>query len=370
MLYCLLTYALTLFLDLFATLGIANSDKDLEIILLRQQLRILQRKVNARPRLPRPEKLILATLTARFRRMIAGANRRMHGAMLIFQPETVIGWHHELVRRKWTYRQRARPGRPRLSAELEALIVQLARENSGWGYDRIEGELRKIGYAVSPTSVRNVLKRHRIVAAPERRKSTWRAFIAHHKEQMLACDFLTVETIWLQTIYVLFFIELATRRVHFAGCTAHPNSTWVTQQARQLVWQLEDEERTTRFLIHDRDDKFTHSFDTVFECEGIDVVETPYRAPKANAYAERWVRSAREECLDHILIFGERHLYRVMREYEDYFNWARPHQGIDQRLPRSDPGRATTGPIRSRNILGGILHDYYRQPSSLASGFV
>ena len=145
--------------------------------------------------------------------------------------------------------------------------------------------------------MRNILKRHGIVPAPERRKSTWRAFIAHHKEQMLACDFFTVETIWLQTIYVLFFIELATRRVHFVGCTAHPNSTWVTQQARQLVWQLEDEERTTRFLIHDRDDKFTHSFDTVMEYEGIDAVETPYRAPKANAYAEHWVHSAREECL-------------------------------------------------------------------------
>ena len=131
MLYCLLTYALTLFLELFATLGIANSDKDLEIILRRQQLRILQRKVNARPRLPRPEKLILATLMARFRRMTAGASRRMHGALLIFQPETVIGWHRELVRRKWTYRQRAKPGRPRLSTELEALIVQLTRENSG-----------------------------------------------------------------------------------------------------------------------------------------------------------------------------------------------------------------------------------------------
>ena len=282
MLYWLLARVLTLFLDLFATLGVANNDKDIEIILLRHQIRILQRKANAPPRLPGPEKLIMATLTARFRRMAAGVNRRLPGAVLIFKPETVLRWHRELVRRKWTYRQRLRVGRPRLSTVLEDLIVQLTRENSRWGYARIQGELLKLGYSVSVTTVHNVLKRQHIEPAGQRGKSTWQAFIGHYKGQMLACDFFTVETIWLQTLYVLFFIELGTRRVHFAGCTAHPNSTWVTQQARQLVWQLEDAEQPMRFLIHDRDDKFTQSFDTVFESENIEIVETPYRAPKAN----------------------------------------------------------------------------------------
>ena len=234
MLYWVLIYVLTFLLDIFATLGVAKSAKDLEIILLRQQVRILQRKTNAPPCLARPEKLVLATLTARFRGIAAAAGYRMSGAMLIFKPETVLRWHRELVRRKWTFKQGPKLGRPRLSTELEALIVQLARENPRWGYDRIEGELLKLGYVVSTTSVRNVMKRNGIVPAPNRGGLTWRAFIAHHKAQFLACDFFTVETIWLQTLYVLFFIELGTRRMHFAGCTTYPNTTW--SHSRRGSW--------------------------------------------------------------------------------------------------------------------------------------
>jgi transposase InsO family protein len=183
---------------------------------------------------------------------------------------------------------------------------------------------------------------------------------------MIACDFLTVETIRLQTLYALFFIELGTRRVHRAGCTAHLTSAWVTQQARNLAWGLQDGDRKLpiRFLIHDRDTKFTSSFNTVFAAEGIETILTPYRSPKANAYAERWVRTVREECLDNILIMGEGHLKRVLSEYIDYYNQRRPHQGIGQRIPTPLAEERVTaqGPVCRRDVLGGIVHDYYHYP--------
>jgi putative transposase len=195
--------------------------------------------------------------------------------------------------------------------------------------------------------------------------------LGHYKDQILACDFFTVETIWLKTIYVLFFMELGTRRVRLAGCTTTPDSTWVTQQARQLVWDLKDNDRDRMaFLIHDHDTKFASSFDIVFALEEIEIVHTPFQAPRTNAFAERRVRSVREECLDQILIINENHLRRVLKEYGEYYNYARPHQGIGQRFPVSVPRREqrTKGPIRRRDILGGVIHDYHRQPSSQVSG--
>jgi transposase InsO family protein len=175
----------------------------------------------------------------------------------------------------------------------------------------------------------------------------------------LACDFFTVETIWLQTLYVLFFIELGTRRVYFAGITANPDQAWITQQARQIVWNLTDRKSSLRFLIHDNDSKFSRAFDTVFESEGVHVIHTPFYAPNANAYAERWVRTVREECLDHILVLNVAHLQRVLLEYTEYYNSFRPHQGIQQRTPI--PYKAPKGvhSIQCRNLLGGIIHDYY-----------
>ncbi len=176
---------------------------------------------------------------------------------------------------------------------------------------------------------------------------------------MLACDFFTVETLHLQTLYVLFFIELRSRRVHLAGCTTNPDPAWVTQQARQFVWQVDEARTPMRFLIHDRDGKFTTSFDQVFVSEGIDIVRTPFRAPRANAVAERWLRSVRQACLDHRLIVNQRHLLRVLKEYIAYYNVSRPHQGLDQQVPIPIP-RSPQGVIRCRHVLGGVLHDYYR----------
>jgi len=182
--------------------------------------------------------------------------------------------------------------------------------------------------------------------------------MSHYKQQLLACDFFTIDTLSLQTLNV-FFIEVGTRRVHFAGCTAHPTGAWVTQQARQLVWEVGTREFPLRFLIHDRDSKFTTAFDVVFTSEQIKVIPVPYRAPNTNAYAERWVRTVREECLDKLLLLNEMHLRRIMRDYIDYYNKARPHQGLDQQIPVPNKGPRHTGVIRCRHVLG-IIHDYYR----------
>jgi hypothetical protein len=369
MVFWSLMHILTLFLDMIAVLGVKNDDKNLEIIILRQQVRILQRKVKSAPRISDPERIILATLTDKFTHSTKDARHPLNQVMLIFKPDTVLRWHRELVRRKWTFSRKGNPGRPKISSELEALIVRLAKENTRWGYDKIQGELLKLGHHLSATSIRSVLKRHRIPPASERSTGTWRSFLGHYKDQILACDFFTVETISLKTLYLLFFIELGTRRIYLAGCTTNPDLTWVTQPARQFVWNLKDDSRDMAFLIHENDTKFTASYDHVFSSEGIEILNTPYRAPRANAYAERWVRSIREECLDHILVLNENHLHRVLREYGEYYNTARPHQGLGQHFSVSGPVSNTAGPIRRRDILGGVIHDYYRQPSASVSGY-
>ena len=305
----------------------SEQDKDLEIIVLRQQLAILQRKQDKPIKPNRAEKKMLAVVTTKLKDVTQRPANRLRDIIRIFQPETVLGWHRQLVRRKWTYARKKKGGRPRIDQELEELIIRLARENPRWGYGKIEGELIKLGFQVPRTTVQNVLKRHNIEPAPVRNGSIgWRHLMNHYKEQILACDFLTVETLRLQTIYVLFFIELDSRRVHLAGVTTNPNDIWVTQQARQIVWELDDRELPLHFLIRDNDSKFTNAFDTVFQSQGMRIIPTPFRAPNANAHAERWVRTAREECLDHLLILNETHLRHVLAEFiNDYYNTAHPH---------------------------------------------
>jgi transposase InsO family protein len=257
-------------------------------------------------------------------------------------------------------RNSASTGRPRTDREIERLVVRLAHEN-GWGFERIEGELLKLGYTISHETVGAILRRHHIPPVPERETSpSWRHLMTHYKEQLLACDFFTVETLFLQTIYVFTVIEIGRRRVHFAGCTTHPNSAWVEQQARQIMWELTECEPNIRFLLRDNDKKFTAAFDTVFRSEGIDVIPTPVRAPNANAFMERWIRSVREECLDKVLIINEAHLRRVMRDYVEFVNTARPHQNLDQQIPIPKTSDQGHGLVRCRNVLDGIIHDYYR----------
>jgi len=363
MTFFLLAHTFSVLLELIWLGQRAEHDKDIEILLLRQQLRILQRKQQHPPRISRWEKLTLLVLARKLTVMTNSGRARLSQITFLFKPETLLKWHRELVRRKWTYKKGAPRGRPPITPELEALMLRFAKENPTWGYGKLEGELRKLGYDMGRSTIRDVLKRQHVPPAPERAKqgSSWRTFLNHYTAQMLACDFFTVETAWLKTLYVLFFIDVGSRRVHFAGCTTSPTAAWVVQQARQLSWQIQDGMVPVRFLIHDRDTKFAAAFDRVFRSEQVTIIQTPVRAPNANAFAERWIRSVRTECLDKLLILGERHLHYVLTAYVAYYNHARPHQGIEQRCPVPLTNVVGAGPIERRDVLGGVLHDYYRR---------
>ena len=239
--------------------GSGDGAKDLEILVLRHQLRVLRRKTR-RPRFTNLDRVLLAAASR--------AIPRDRWASFLVTPQTLLRWHRELVRRKWTYRKARRPGRPPLDAEVVALVLRMARENPRWGCVRICGELRKLGIRVGATTIRTLLRRQGLGPAPRRSGPTWMQFLRAQAAAIVACDFFTVETIWLQTLYVLFFIEVGTRRVVVAGVTANPSSAWVTQQARNVAMDLDDRPRPIRFLLRDNDAKFTGSFDEVFRTQG------------------------------------------------------------------------------------------------------
>jgi putative transposase len=244
---------------------------------------------------------------------------------------------------------------------VRQLVLRFARENPRWGYPRIAGELLKLGLRVSPSTVRRMLLAAGLRPAPRRSGLTWREFLCQQAASMLACDFFTIETISLRRFYVLFFIELESRRVHLGGCTTNPTGAWVTQQARNLSFAGVFER--IRFLIHDRDSKFSAAFDEVFRSEGIEVIHTPIRAPQANAFAERFVRTIRAECLDWLLIIGRRHLERVLRVYAAHYNRERPHRALALHPPESATTTrrpSTIGAIERRDKLGGLIHEYRR----------
>ena len=280
----------------------------------------------------------------------------------------MLRWHRELLARRWTYPRR-RCGRPATAAEIRELVVRLARENPGWGYRRIQGELVGLGVRLAASTVWSILKEAGIEPAPKRLEPSWAEFLRQQAASILECDFLTVDTLFLKRFYVLFFIGLATRRVWLAGITTNPDGAWVTQQARNLLMQLDDEDVHPRFLVRDRDSKFTRAFDEVFRSEGIRVIRAPVRAPKARAHAERWVGSVRRECLDRLLILGRRPLQHVVATYALHYNEHRPHRSLDQRpplrkLPPSDePSTADVidlDRVRRRDVLGGLIHEYQR----------
>src|SRR5437870_10787312 len=324
--------------------------KDLELLVLRHQLAVLGRQ-ERRPLLRPADRALLAALA----RLLPP--RRRHG--LVVTPQTLLRWHRELVRRKWGQPRQA-AGRPPTDGRVRELVLRFARENPRWGYPRIAGELLKLGLRVSPSTVRRILLTARSGPAPRRSGPSWQQFLRQQAASMLACDFFTVETISLRRFYVLFFIELESRRVHLAGCTRNPTGAWVTQQARNLSFTGLFE--LVRFLVHDRDSKFAASFDEVFRSEGIKVIHTPIRAPQANAYAERFVRTVRAECLDWLRILGRRHLETVLRIYTAHHNRERPHRRLALLLP--DPTNADPRPsgeaIKRRDRLGGLIHEYYR----------
>ncbi|MEO3859548.1 integrase core domain-containing protein [Acrocarpospora sp. B8E8] len=274
-------------------------------------------------------------------------------------PATLLRWHRDMVRRKWTYPQR-RPGRPPISNEIRALILRLAAENPTWGHRRVHGELVGLGYKLAPSTVWLILKKAGVDPAPRRSGPTWKQFLTAQAKTMLACDFFTVDTIFLKRIYVLFVIEVATRRVHLVGVTAHPTGTWMVQRARNLLLDADGWIGQMTFLLRDRDSKFVADFDTVFASIGIRVLQTPPRAPVANCYAERWVGTVRRECTDRMLIFNERHLRTVLTEYIQHYNRHRPHRSLHQRPPDPNPEVISfeRARITRHTILDGLINEY------------
>jgi transposase len=345
---------LRLLLDVVGTTQRDQAKLQAEVLVLRRQVQVLERQVR-RVRWTPGDRMVLAALQQRL--------PRSAWAALLVQPETVLGWHRELVRRRWAaYRDRPRRGRPRLSEECRELIVRMARENSRWGYFRIRGELLKLGYSVSATTIRSVLRRARVPPAGRRSQLTWKQFLAAHADTLVATDFFSVDTVFLKRLYVLVFVHLSTRRVLAAACTDEPTGDWVTQQARNLSWQLEEEGIQPSIVLHDRDRKFAGSFDRVFESGGARVVLTPLMAPRGNAHVERWIGSCRRECLDWMLIASERHLRAVLREYLLHYNDERPHRSRELRPPsaRGDPRSRREGDtINRRERLGGLLSHYH-----------
>jgi putative transposase len=327
----------------------AEFAKDVELVLLRHQLAVLARQ-QARRKLRPADRAFIAALA----RLLPA--RRRHG--LVVTPATLLRWHRALVCRRWTYPHR-QCGRPRTDRTLRELVLRLARENPRWGYQRIAGELVKLGFGLSPSTVRRLLASAGLEPAPRRSELNWRSFLRRQAATMLACDFFTIETVTLRRLYVLFFIEVGSRQVRLAGCTTNPTAAWVVQQARNLSFTGLFEQM--RFLIHDRDSKFTASFDEVFRSEGIRVVHTPVRAPQANAYAERFVRTIRTECLDWLLILGRRHLEHVLHTYVNHYNRERPHRGLALQPPEAPPLRSPgSGDVHRRDRLGGLIHEYYK----------
>ncbi|HZD00962.1 MAG TPA: integrase core domain-containing protein [Actinomycetes bacterium] len=338
-------------------LVLPNADdgtKDLEILVLRQQLRVLRRKTG-RPKFTPGDRVLLAAAS----RVLP---RQRWVSSFLVTPQTLLRWHRALVRRKWTYGKERTLGRPPVDPQIADLVVRMARENSRWGCVRICGELRKLGIRVGATTIRTLLRRHGLGPAPRRTGPSWAQFLRAQAEGIVACDLFTVETIRLKTLHVLFFIQLSTRRIVAAGVTPHPDSAWVTQQARNVAMDLHDRGVSVRFLLRDHDAKFTRSFDDVFGSEGGHVLRTPIRAPKANAHAERWVQTVRVECLDWTLVLGRRHLLRLLRGSVRHYDQQRPHRGLALAVPqareRGSP-HVNPGAVRRRDVLGGLIHEYH-----------
>jgi putative transposase len=279
--------------------------------------------------------------------------------------ETLLAWHRKLIAQKYDGSRRRSPGRPRTVAEIEAWAVRMAHENRDWGYSRIEGALSNLGHELGRTTIAEILKRNGIEPAPERKKkTTWKEFLAHHWDVLVAADFFTVE-VWtrkgLQRFMVLFFIELSTRKVEIAGITSVANGLWMTQIARNITDPVDGFLKGKRYLIHDRDPLYTAEFLTMLQGVGVKSVRLPARSPNLNAYAERFVRSIKESCLDRMILFGEASLRTAIKNFVAHYHSERNHQGLANRiiLPETN-SLESTGSVQRRQRLGGMLNYYYR----------
>jgi putative transposase len=339
---------------------------DQELLLRNEYLitenRILRNHIQGRLRLRDGERKTLADIGRKL------GKQALQEVATIVKPDTILGWHRTLVAQKCdSSTQRKAPGRPMIDQELEALVVRMARENRSWGYDRIVGALANLGYTISDQTVGNILKRHGIPPAPERKTTTtWKEFIRTHMAVLVATDFFTAE-VWtlggLVTYYVLFFIRLGTREVHVAGMTPHPHEAWMVQVARNLTMEAWGFLSPGQYLIHDRDGKYCPAFQQIIDAAGVKRVPLPPRSPNLNAYAERWVRSVNEECLARLILFGEASLRHALTQYVEHFHHERNHQGKDnvRLFPAVSQSPAREGSIQCRDRLGGLLKYYERQ---------
>jgi putative transposase len=325
--------------------------------------RILRAQLKGRLKLSDAERATLGEIGHRLGRKVLAE------VATVARPDTILGWYRKLVARKFDgSKARRGPGRPRIKRELEELIVRLASENRDWGYDRIAGALANLGYQVCDQTVGNVLRRHSLPPSPERKRtSSWADFIRIHRALLVGSDFFTAEVLTLRglmTYYVLFFIHLESRRVDIAGITVHPNELWMKQVARNATMEGCGVLRDCRYLLHDRDTKYTASFRAIIRSGRVEPLVLPARSPNLNAHAERWVRSVKDECLAKVVLFGERSLRRALTEYVEHYHAERNHQGKGNVLlfPRGNPVRRD-GPVQCRERLGGLLR-YYHQDAA------
>jgi putative transposase len=329
----------------------SDAANEIEILILRHQLAVPQRR-RPRPRISWTDRAVIAALA----RLLPACRRRG----LLVTPATILRWHRHLLRRRWTT-PHTRPGRPAIPTGVRALGRRLATENPTWGYRRVHGELAGLGYRIGASTVWKILRIAGIDPAPRRAGPSWAQFLRAQAQTILACDLFHLDTITLQRLYASFDIDHATRCVHILGVTAHPTGTWLTQQACNPIMDLDDANQRLRFLIRDRDTKFTVTFDHVFTTIDIRIIKTPVRAPRANAIAERFVGTIRRELLDRLLILNQRHAAAALRAFKRHYNHHRPHRALGQAaplrpLPAAPPTAVNT--VRRHDRFGGLIHEY------------